>query len=506
MPAGAAGAQRGAGERSRMSEGRSPVLIGVGAVTQRETDPARTLEPTALMARALEQAAEDAGSRRWLERADAIAVPRGFWQYSDPARLVAEGVGAKRASTWLAEIGVLQTTLFARACQAIRAGEAETVLVTGGEAKQRAALAERAGGVAPTTEQTEVVPDQVWRPAAEILHPLELAHHLGMPVRQYAVIENALRFAEGCSPAEHRDEVAALWSQMSRVAAANPDAWSREVVAAEGIRDPGPGNRMLAYPYTKRHNAQWNVDQAAGLVFTTRERARAEGVPERQWIHPRAVAESNHMLPLVERAELHRCAAFGLAGRAALERAGLHAEEIAHAELYSCFPVAVRVQQRELGLADDRPVTVTGGMAFAGGPLNNFVLQAAVAMARRLRLEPGASGMVNAVSGMLTKQGVSLWSSREGPPFAAVDVSAEAERATARVAVAEGFAGAARVAGYTVLHGADAPTHTIVLADTADGRRAVGVSEDPALAATAESSELIGREVDLGSGRVRLLD
>jgi acetyl-CoA acetyltransferase len=110
---------------------RTPVLIGIGAVSQREPDPERALEPVALMARALERAADDAGSRGWLERADAIAVPRGFWSYADPARLVAERVKAARAKSQLAEIGVLQTTLFARACRAIAQGEAEVVLVTG---------------------------------------------------------------------------------------------------------------------------------------------------------------------------------------------------------------------------------------------------------------------------------------------------------------------------------------------------------------------------------------
>jgi acetyl-CoA C-acetyltransferase len=211
-----------------------------------------------------------------------------------------------------------------------------------------------------------------------------------MPVRQYAVIENALRFAESQSLSQHRDEVAGQWSEMSRVAAGNPDAWSREVVGAERIRDAGASNRMLAFPYTKLHNSQWNVDQAAGLIFTSAAVARAECVPESQWIHPRAVVESNYMLPLVHRAELHRCAAFGIAGRRACELASLLVAEIAHLELYSCFPVAVRVQQRELGIPRDRPVTVTGGMAFAGGPLNNFVLQAAVRLAQCLRRERDA--------------------------------------------------------------------------------------------------------------------
>src|SRR5258705_2600344 len=144
------------------------------------------------------------------------------------------------------------------------------------------------------------------------------------------------------------------------------------------------------------------------------------------------------MLPLVHRAELHRFAAFRIGGRRAAELASLRLAQLAHAELYSCFPVAVRVQQRELGIPRQRPVTVTGGMTFAGGPLNNFVLQAAVRLAQRLRAEPGAAGMLKPVSGMVTKQGVALWSSRPGPAVTADDVSAQAERETPRVRVAEG--------------------------------------------------------------------
>ncbi len=61
-------------------------------------------------------------------------------------------------------------------------------------------------------------------------------------------------------------------------------------------------------------------------------------------------------------------------------------------EVYSCFPSAVRVQQRALGLDPARVPTVTGGMAFAGGPFNNFVLQATVAVAERLRGDRHAWG------------------------------------------------------------------------------------------------------------------
>ena len=105
---------------------------------------------------------------------------------------------------------------------------------------------------------------------------------------------------------------------------------------------------MLAFPYTKAHNSQWNVDQAAGLVFTSVETARAAGVPRERWIFPWSVAESNHMVVLGERRALHRAPGFAHAGARVLEHAGRKSDEIDHLELYSCFPSAIRVQCRDI--------------------------------------------------------------------------------------------------------------------------------------------------------------
>ena len=113
-----------------MGGARAPVLAGAAAVLQRESDPSRALAPVALMARALSLAARDAGAGDWLDRADAILVPRGFWNYPDPGRLVAERIGARRARSILTDVGILQTTLFAHAAELIASGRAEVVLVT----------------------------------------------------------------------------------------------------------------------------------------------------------------------------------------------------------------------------------------------------------------------------------------------------------------------------------------------------------------------------------------
>ena len=473
---------------------RTPVLVGAGVAAQREDDFTRALEPCDLMAEALERAGDDAGDRALLAEADLVAVPRGFWNYADAGRLVAERIGAAKARTLCAEIGVLQTALFAEAAHAIQQG-ADVVLVTGGEARHRAQRARAAGAAEGLREQPAgTAPDRALRPAAEIVHPVEIARRFVMPVAQYATIENALRREAKQAVDAHRREIAALQAGFSRVAASNPDAWSRKAVDVDLLLDPAR-NPPLAFPYGKLHCSQWTVDQAAGLVFCSAERARRAGIPESRWVFPRAVAESNHMRPLVARRSLAPSPGFRVAWRRALELSGLVPEEIGARELYSCFPSAVRIQLRELGFAAEPTPSWTGGMAFAGGPLNNFVLQAAARMQGVLR-ERGGAAVLTAVSGLLTKQGVSLWACEPGDRgFGYADVSAEAERAEAPREVATEGAGAGEIAGYTVVHGPNAAPRTVAIVDRDDGRRSLAESVDPELARRGTEEEFAGTRV-----------
>jgi acetyl-CoA C-acetyltransferase len=486
---------------------RTPVLVGAASVSQRAEDPREAKEPLLLMAEALERAAHDAGSLELLGRADSIRVPRGFWDYPDPGRALAERFGAgARARTCVAEIGVLQTTLLGAAARDIAAGRADVVLVAGGEARHRAQRAQQLGVPAPLARLPEREPDEVLRPHAEIVSPLEVRVGLASPVSQYAVIENALRAAEKQSLAAHRDAVAALQERASRVAAANPDAWDRRTHDAAEIRGPVPGNRMLAFPYTKLHTSQWNVDQAAGLILCSLETARALGLDARRFVYPLAVADANHMVPLAARPAPWRVPGFAHAGRLALAHAELSVAELGPLELYSCFPIAVRAQARELGIDEAQPLTVTGGMTFAGGPLNNFVLQALVKLALRLRAAPERPGLLTAVSGILTKQGVSLWSAQ--PPardFAFLDATAETAAEQPPRALVDAAEGPARAAGYTVLFDGERAARTALVCELPDGRRTLAASDDPALAELGTREELTGRALRLVSGGVELL-
>jgi acetyl-CoA C-acetyltransferase len=254
---------------------RTPVLVGAAAVQQHCEDPGEALEPTGLMAGALERAAQVAGNRELLTQANSIRIPRGFWDYPNPCSIVAEQIGAKYARSVVAEVGILQSTLFGSAGRDIAEGRTDIVLITGAEAKYRTLRAQILGREAPLTAQGDVVQaDEVLRPHGDIITPLEIQRYLAMPVNQYSIVENATRAADGMSLLAHRQEVARMWAGFSEVAASNPNAWDREAHGADEIANPGPRNRMLAYPYSKLHNSQWNVDQAAGLILCSVEAAR----------------------------------------------------------------------------------------------------------------------------------------------------------------------------------------------------------------------------------------
>ncbi|MCZ6830870.1 MAG: acetyl-CoA acetyltransferase, partial [Gammaproteobacteria bacterium] len=452
----------------------APVLVGSAAVEQRIEEPNAGQEPCAMMADAVKAAADDAGCPALLEEIQRIYVPQGMWSYTDPARLVAQSVGSPGATTVLAQFGILQQTLIGDACERIAQGEIDVAVVAGGEAKYRQLRGQIAGVEISETLQRDANPDVTLAPEAELWLEAESNAGLGMPVGFYAIMASALRASLGQSIEENRDAVAAMYQRFSEIAVDNPHAWRREMVPAEQIRNAGPKNPMLAFPYTKMHNTSWNVDQASGLIFTSVARAEALGIPREQWVFPLASTESNYILAMSQRETLHGLAGARAAGQKALEIGGIEAAGIDFWELYSCFPVAVEIYAREVGVAHGKDWTITGGMPFAGGPLNNYVLQSTVRMIELLRSNPGAKGMVSSVSGMLTKQAFGLWSTVPGDnAFEFADVTSAVKQANPPKEVLDSYQGRGSIAGYTVLFDGGEPQRAVVVVDIESSQRAV---------------------------------
>lgn len=476
-----------------ISSPHTPVLVGVAAMQQQNPDFSLAKEAIDLMVDACVRAADDAGSPALLTQCQRIAVPQGMWPYTDPARQIANVVGARNAKSVLVKIGVLQQSAMTDACERIANGECDIAIVVGGEARYRALQAQIAGSRAPETVVLGA-PDETLEPEAELWLDAETKAGLAMPVGFYALIESAYRYRKNLGVEQHRDRIARLYSDFSKIACDNADAWKREFVAADAIRNASPQNKMLAYPYTKLHNTSWNVDQAAALIFCSEQKARELGLDAARWIYPRASAESNHMVCVSQRRDISRSVGAELGARAVLDAAGITPSDVKYADLYSCFPVAVELFADALNLSPATPLTVTGGMPFAGGPLNNYVLQATVAMARKLREDTNACGVVTSVSGLMTKQAYGLWSAQKSAAgFRSVDVTDDVARVDSAVPVLESYEGEATVVAGTVL--LQGMSRAVVIADTVDGKRVVLFSEDAAIVERMQREECCGNKV-----------
>lgn len=481
----------------------TPVIVGIGFHQEREDDPARCREAYQSMVEAVRAAGDDSGSSALLRDIESISVPQGMWQYRNPGRLIAAKIGCAEARSIIADLGVLQFTLLSDLCRAIAAGEQEVGVVVGGEAQFRALRSMITGQRVVDTLQGDDTPEPDVHHTSQdpFCSELEAQRGLHLPVEFYSIIESSLRHAQGLSIDAHRDRVAELYHSFSRVAADNPHAWRREIIASEAIRDAGPKNPMLAFPYTKRHCTQWNVNQSIAILVCSAGKARDLGLDPSRWIFPVAAAESRHVVVLAQRRSLHHHPGSALCGERTLAMAGIDRSQLAAVELYSCFPAAIQSWARDLHVDDGRPLTITGSMALHGGPFNQFSLEGVGRMVEVLRGDRSAAphfGLVSNLSGIFGKQACVILSNQPNPEgYGHEEVSAAAALRDVPVTIDASYAGAVRVAGYTVVYSGETPTHAIAICDTPSGQRTVGRCEDPTTIAAMTREEFCGRTMQL---------
>jgi acetyl-CoA C-acetyltransferase len=321
----------------------------------------------------------------------------------------------------------------------------------------------------------------------------------------FAVIESAIRFARGESLEAHAERIAALWAGLNRVARDNPHAWIRRACSAEEIRRAGPDNPMISYPYTRLMNANARVDMGAGLLLCSLAVARSAGVPEDRLVYLHAATQANDSEFLSNRMELHRSPALQIAGPRALTLAGTRAEAIAHVDLYSCFPSSLEVAAAEIGIPEDRALSVTGGLTFGGGPLNSYGLHAIARMVEVLREDRGALGLVHGNGGWLAKHAIAVYGSE--PPvhgFRHEDLQAQVDALPLREARVD-HEGPVTVEAYTVAHRKGAPQLAHAACLTPEGRRTWATLDEPAVLQAMMREEFCGRtgHVD-GRGTLRV--
>ena len=491
---------------------RTPVIIGGGQVNQRTADGDPAREPVDLIVEAAQRASTDAGMAdgHVLEAVDAVRIVSLLsWRYRDAGALVAQRLGASPRQTAVTTPGGnTPQSLVNRTALDIAAGRNEIVLIGGAEA-WRTRMSFRSTGDRPDwTQQDQSVPEaEVIGDEFTMTHPAEMNRGIIMPVQVYPMFEQALRAAAGRSIDEHLVRISELWSRFSAVAARNPNAWSQQAYTAEEIRTPGPDNRWIGFPYPKLMNSNNNVEQSAALLMCSVEAAERAGVPRDRWVFPLSGADAHDTDAVSHRGDLYSSPAIRAVGRQVFELAGVGIDDVAHVDLYSCFPSAVQIAAAELGLPDDDPsreLTVTGGLSFAGGPWNNYVTHAIATMVAVLREDPGSIGLCSANGGFITKHAIGMYSTE--PPsdgFKWSDAQDEADRLTTPRDVApEDYEGDVTIEAWTVMHSrAGEPENGIAAARLPDGRRTWGTTQDVDVLKAMTVEEFVGREARLdGNG------
>ena len=326
----------------------------------------------------------------------------------------------------------------------------------------------------------------------------EIRIGLDRPAYVYPLFEQALRIANDEPIEDHAKRVGALWARFNAVAVDNPHAWIREPATAEEITHPGPRNRMISWPYTKLMNSNNMVDQGAALLLTSVEQAKRLQIPAECWVYPQAGTDAHDTSAIAERDELHRSTAIRIAGARVLELAGLRLDDLDYVDLYSCFPSAVQVAAAELGLAVDdpaRPLTVTGGLTFAGGPWSNYVMHSIATLAELLVANPGRRGLITANGGYLTKHSFGVYGTEPPAEFRWEDMQPAVDREPTRDGLVE-WEGVGTVEAWTTPFNRDGqPERAFLAVRTPDGSRALAQIADPAAAEVTVREDIGGAKV-----------
>ncbi len=451
------------------------------------------------MVDAVRQAEADSGATGVARAAELVVVVAGAWNYPDPGRLIADDVSASGAKTALTTMGgQAPMAALGYLAEQIQSGQLGCAVLTGGETIWSRRRLRRQGIKMTVTEQTDSVPDVELGQPLTMTTPFEEQRNISQPIVAYPLFESAIRHKNGETIKQHRKRLGLLWAGFNAVAVDNAYAWSRRPMDADEIQQETEQNRMIGFPYTKAMNSNWDLDQASAIIVTSAEKAEALGAPRDNWIFPHATAEANDTASLSNRRDFHSSPAIAAAGKQLWETTEQDVADLSDIDLYSCFPSAVQIAAGELGLDLTRPLTVTGGLTFAGGPLNNYVGHSMAAMATTLRSRAsGSVGLVTANGGFITKHALGLMGNTPADrPFRRLNAQSQAD-AIDIVHCDDGYAGPVSIEAYTVMHEKDGSRQGRCALRTPAGNRTWGLIDRDRSIDELLAAEAIGRSGNL---------
>ncbi|MEZ5176722.1 MAG: hypothetical protein R2746_00165 [Acidimicrobiales bacterium] len=492
---------------------RSPCLIGVAQRTWHLDGLDQAPEPLVMQAEVVRAAAADTGADGGvvLGAVDRIDVVHCMsWPYDDPRGRLADLLGiGPLPGTYSGIGGTVPLQFVAAAAAEIVGGRSEVAVIAGAEALDTVRRLKKAG---ERPDWSHRHPEKPPFPFEAPFHPAEVAHEVFAAWLTFAVRDIARRARLGVAPADHARSIGTLMASLSEVAATNPHAWFPRARTADELSTPTPDNRLVGYPYTKLEVAIMDVDMAAAVVVASHAAADRLGVPPERRVYLHGTAQGLDPVYVAEHPDLSRSPAMARVFRSVLGQADVGIDDVAHLDLYSCFASSVTFACDALGLdplAPGRPLTVTGGLPYCGGPASNYGSHALTTMVGVLREDPGTLGLVSGVGMHMTKHAAAvLGTSPPATPWrpgagSGSDSGSDAGEPDRRPIV-DTWTGDATIAAYTVRHGRDgAATSGLAIVDLpgeagADGpARTYARLDDPDDLAELEATAAVGRTLHL---------
>lgn len=489
----------------------TPVILGTGQCVERIVTDAKPpfSSPVSLAAQAATLALSDAGVAP--ELLDTIAVIRTFadaakaWESpfggsNNPPESVARRIGASPSQRVYSDAGGTEPLqVMEEMCRAIARGEKRFVLLTGAEAIANERYARRAGYEDNWREDIDAPLDSR-EYKKRFASTQELHSGMTLPAHYYGMIENSLAADLGHNLTEHQHYMAQVMAPFSEVGAQNPYSQNPRRYSIDELATTSNKNYAIATPYSKWLVAQDAVNQGAALVLTSIGQAKALGIDPNQWVFVQAYAQGFD-LPMSQRSDPGRSEAMTQVLNATLEMAELRASEMAHVDIYSCFPCAVHNACEALELPTDgsTPLTITGGLPYFGGPGNNYTMHAVAEMVQQLR-GTGAAGLVTANGGILSKHAAAVLTNNvQGTQHMdwskAGALTWNTPQAHALRYCDEPTGGT--VLSYTVIEGRRQPDLAVILGQTNEGERFLANSNSATETAAMRDTSPIGLSVSV---------
>ena len=473
---------------------QSPCIIGIGRRTY-HPDGSQAPEPLEMWEEACYLAAADSGNSTLLAKADLLGVVFcQSWQYDDPVGRLVERLGCADADQCYSGIGgVVAQTLISDAAERMIEGKLDLAVLVGAEAldTMRRARASQTDLNWSHPGRSVSLPYDYPPNDAEVVHDLHHAY------ATFAMRDIARRARMGASPSEYREQLGSQWARCSSVAAANPYAWFPVERSAHEIAWSSSTNRMVAYPYTKYMTAVMEVDMAAAVILATERKADELGISRDRRIYLRGWAQAEDPPYVAQHSDLSRSPAAAAVAVETLRAAGIRSlDEFGYFDLYSCFASSINFSRDAIGLEldDPRPVTVTGGLPYHGGPASNYMMHSVAEMVSRLREEPSEVGLVTGVGMHFSKHAAAVYSATPGHVAPPADLQPALDRQLPVTIVGSSNASAV-VAAYTVLHNRDGAERAVAICELTPGTRCYAESHDLALLDAMENEEWVNRPV-----------